>query len=183
MILIKLYRAVKSYIRILTIKALYGKKIKFAGVLNTYIDSNVNIELNSKSSEIYIGSSVRMRRFCTLKCTNGTIKIGNNVFLNNYISLNCREYIEIGDDCLLGENIKVYDHDHTYKLGEKTRDLPIISKKIMIGNNVWIGANVIILKGVTIGDNVVIAAGSLINKDVPSNTIAYNRKEEVIKDI
>ena len=72
-----------------------------------------------------------------------------------------------------------FDHDHDYK-----NDMnKFIKKKITIGNNVWIGANCIILKGVTIGDNVVIAAGSIIKNDVPSSTMFYQRRIEEKKDL
>ena len=47
----------------------------------------------------------------------------------------------------------------------------------------WIGGNVVVLLGVTIGDNVVIGAGSIVNKDIPSNTIAVGNPCKVIKQI
>ena len=52
-----------------------------------------------------------------------------------------------------------------------------------MGNNVWIGGNVVVLPGVTIGDNVVIGAGSVINKDIPSNSVAVGNPCKVIKEI
>lgn len=58
-----------------------------------------------------------------------------------------------------------------------------IPKPIIIGKNVWIGANVTILGGVTIGDNSVVAAGSVVNKDVPENTVAAGVPARVIKSI
>ena len=47
----------------------------------------------------------------------------------------------------------------------------------------WIGGNVVVLPGVTIGDNVVIGAGSIVNKDIPSNTVAVGNPCKVIKQI
>ena len=57
------------------------------------------------------------------------------------------------------------------------------AKPIKIGNNVWIGGNVIVLPGVNIGDNVVIGAGSVVNKDIPSNSMAVGIPCKVIKKI
>ena len=54
---------------------------------------------------------------------------------------------------------------------------------IKIGNNVWIGGNVVVLPGVTIGDNVTIGAGSVVNKDIESNSIAVGNPCKVIKKI
>ena len=59
----------------------------------------------------------------------------------------------------------------------------VIIIPIKIGNNVWIGANSIILKGVTIGDNSVIAAGTIVREDVDSNTLYYQEREYKAKAI
>ena len=61
------------------------------------------------------------------------------------------------------------------------RDL--IPKKVIIGNNVWIGSGSIILPGTSIGDNAIIGAGSVVNKDIPENTIAVGNPAKVIKKI
>lgn len=115
---------------------------------------------------------------------NAKLTIGNNVFFNNDCSLNCMGEIEIGDDCIFGENIKIYDHNH------KFRDKKILIrkqgykvKKVRIGNNCWFGSNVIILPGVTIGDNVVIGAGCTIYNDIPDNSIIKNIQNQEIRSI
>lgn len=102
---------------------------------------------------------------------NGRIKIGNSVFFNNYCSLNSLKSIEIGDDCIFGENVKIYDHNHIYTKS----NIPVNRQgftygEVKIGKNCWIGSNVTILKGVTIGDHSVIGAGCVIYKDVPANS-------------
>ena len=57
------------------------------------------------------------------------------------------------------------------------------AKEIKVGNNVWIGGNVVVLPGVTIGDNVVIGAGSIVNKDIPSNSVAVGNPCHVVKKL
>ena len=57
------------------------------------------------------------------------------------------------------------------------------AKPIEVGNNVWIGGNVVVLPGVTIGDNVVIGAGSIVTKDIPSNSVAVGNPCKVIKEL
>ena len=103
-------------------------------------------------------------------------------FFNNYCSINCLESIKIGKDCLFGENVKIYDHNHIFS----NIDVPISSQgfstaPIVIGNNVWIGSNCTILKGVTIGDNVVIGANCLIHHDIPSNSIVKNNSNLIVE--
>ena len=93
-------------------------------------------------------------------------------FFNRGCSLNAHKRIKIGDNCLFGENVKIYDHNHIYK----RKGIPISQQgftvaDVVIGNNCWICSDVIILKGVTIGDNVVIGAKCLIYKDIPSNSV------------
>ena len=55
--------------------------------------------------------------------------------------------------------------------------------EVIIGNNVWLGSNVKVLKGVSIGDNSIISAGSVVTKSVPENVIAGGIPAKVIKDI
>ena len=67
--------------------------------------------------------------------------------------------------------------------GLKKHDCKTQTAPVIIGNNVWIGGNVNVLPGVTIGDNVVIGAGSVVNKDIPSNSVAVGNPCKVIKEI
>ena len=99
------------------------------------------------------------------------IEIGG-AFFNRGCSLNAHKLIRIGENCIFGENVKIYDHNHVFE----RMDVPISQQgfsvdEVIIGDNCWVGSNVVILKGVTIGNNVVIGANCLIYRDIPSNTI------------
>lgn len=112
---------------------------------------------------------------------NGKIKIGKNVFFNNDCSLNSIEEIEIGDDCIFGENVHIYDHNHIYSdTSIPVNNQGFTSKAIHIGNNSWIGSNVTILKGVSIGSNCVIGANCVIFKDVPDKAIVKVKQNLII---
>ncbi|MCR4903605.1 MAG: acyltransferase [Butyrivibrio sp.] len=92
--------------------------------------------------------------------------IGDHCFFNTGSSITSTESITIGSYCKFGNNLVIVDHDHNYK--RKSESEPeFIGKPIVIGDNTWVGANVVILKGVTIGNNCVIGAGSIITKDIP----------------
>lgn len=104
----------------------------------------------------------------------GYVHFGNNCFVNNYFSATSIKGITIGNDCIFGESVKIYDHNHKYS--NKDVGIPIYtqgftSKEVTIGNNCWIASNVTILAGVHIGDNCVIGANCLIYKDVPSGSV------------
>ena len=103
---------------------------------------------------------------------SGIVTIGDRTFFNNYCSLNCMKKITIGHDCVIGENVKIYDHSHIYS----DANIPIANqgfsvKEVSIGDNCWIGSNVIILKGTKIGNHCVIGANCLAFGEIPDNTI------------
>ena len=105
-----------------------------------------------------------------IKCTDkAEITIGDNCFFNHNCSLTAAENIVIGNQCMFANNFVVVDHDPDRKDGKILKEL--VSAPVKIGNNVWCGANVTILKGVTIGDGAVIAAGSVVNRDVAAYSV------------
>lgn len=100
------------------------------------------------------------------------ISIGDRCFFNNDCSITARESISIGNDCLFGEGVKIYDHNHVFKhIPTPIAQQGFSEGGVLIGNNVWIGSNVIILKGTEIGDNCVIAAESVVDSCIPDNSI------------
>ncbi len=127
-----------------------------------------------KGSKLIIGKKFRTRNNISFRIyNNGTVKIGDKCFFNDGCSINCQKNIEIGDNVIFGQNVMLFDHDHDYKNNINN----FIRKDIKIGNNVWIGANSIILKGVTIGNNVIIAAGTVVNKNIENNKLIYHKIE------
>lgn len=134
--------------------------------------------------KITFGKHVTFRKgFSVMIAKHGMVSIGDNVFFNNYCSLNANDNITIGDGTLFGENVKIYDHNHCYQ----NTKIPIkkqgfTSSPVSIGKHCWIGSNVVILKGVTIGDHCVIGAGCIVYKDVPANTVVVNKQELIYKN-
>ncbi|MCQ9640307.1 acyltransferase [Chryseobacterium sp. WG14] len=134
---------------------------------------------NNQLGTITIGENFLIREYGRiLVFPNAKLQIGKGVFFNNYCSINCLDNIEIGDDTIFGEGVRLYDHNH---LIHKNENLSIEKEKytkkpIKIGKNCWIGSNTVILKGVTIGDNSIIGAGCVIHQSVPSNTIMKNKQ-------
>lgn len=140
-----------------------------------------NLEIISrKGSKLTIGSNFLCRDNVLLSADEGgIIKIGENVFLNGNVNVISRDSVTIGDNCFIAQNVVIVDHDHDYKNNMHN----FVTKKVIIGNNVWIGANCVILKGTKIGDNVVVAAGSILNGDISSNQLVYNERKLKYKNI
>ena len=90
--------------------------------------------------------------------------------------------VHIGDHVWLGPGTKIITVNHPLTPMGRRRHLGI-AKPVTIGNDVWMGANVVVLPGVTIGDNVVIAAGAVVTKDVPSNTLVGGVPAKKIRDL
>lgn len=99
------------------------------------------------------------------------ITVGDS-FFNNGCSLCARKEISIGDHCLFGENVKIYDHNHVFRdAGTPVSEQGYRAEKLAIGNNCWIGTGCILLKGTQIGDHCVISAGQVIHSVIPANTM------------
>jgi acetyltransferase-like isoleucine patch superfamily enzyme len=122
-----------------------------------------------------IGDEVRFRNYCHLLVYPGArLTIHKGVFLNNYCSVNCLGSIEIGENTLFGEGVKIYDHNHRYEQVDGRLDVKKNEFKtgfVKIGRNSWIGSNTTILANVEIGDNVIVGANCLVYKSIPSNVI------------
>lgn len=98
------------------------------------------------------------------------IRIGERVFLGRGCEFNAQVGITIGDDSSIASGCKFVDHDHGI-VGDTIDAEPGRSGEITLGRHVWLGANVIVLRGVTIGDGAVIAAGAVVTKSIPPREI------------
>lgn len=135
---------------------------------NLRMDKDSILEIK-KFFSIYYGADIILFKGAKLNLGSG--------FFNSNIKIRCHERIEIGEDVAISHDVTIMDsdaHEGLWEGYEKT-------KPIKIGNHVWIGTRVTILKGVTIGDNAIIAAGSVVTKDVPNNTIVAGVPAKVIK--
>lgn len=110
------------------------------------------------------------------------IKIGENFYSNHNLVILDANKVEFGDNVFIAPNCGFYTAGHPLDYETRNKGLEY-AKPIEVGNNVWIGGNVVVLPGVTIGDNVVIGAGSVVTKDIPSNSVAVGNPCKVIKKI
>ena len=128
-----------------------------------------------------LGQGVVFRNRLSISITGqGTVEIGDRTFFNNGCSINGKQRIVVGCDCLFGEDVKIYDHNHRFN----TREMKISQQgysmgTVEIGNNCWICSNVIILKGAKIGNNCVISAGCIIDLEIPDDSIVKMRNKEI----
>lgn len=117
--------------------------------------------------------------------SRGSLQVGNNVNINSYSRVVALNRITIGNNVIIAKFVSILDHDHAYELNaeKKLHFDGYEVKSITIGNNVWIGDKVTILKGVKIGDNVIVAANSVVSRSVPPNSIVAGIPAKVIKEL
>lgn len=144
--------------------------VKFINIISPFTE--ITIE---KGSKISLGYRLTMRGGAKLRVReNARLTIGDNTYINHNCMIVCRENIEIGNNVQFSPNVLIYDHDHDFRVGLQMQKFK--TSPIKIGNNVWIGANSIILRGSEIGDNVVIAAGSIVKNKISAGTVFIQKR-------
>lgn len=138
--------------------------------------------------KIYLGDNVTIQR-STIGASKvfdePVFRVGNNTSINYGTTISVAKEINIGDNCMISGSCMIMDSDdHPINPEKRALKLPVEPpdvKPVKIGNNVWIGANVAILKGVTIGDNSIVATHSVVTKDIPENCIFAGEPAKLIK--
>ena len=168
-----------NFIRMAFLNAVHMGNVNASLVQN--INPRTEIAVGEKSKQT-LKHSVFTRRNVSFRVEGGELTIGTS-FFNQGCSITCMDNIQIGDNCLFGPNVVVVDHDHEYRYTDERRGNHYRKAPISIGNNVWIGANVTILRGTQIEDGAVIGAGCIIRGKVEKNTVVVNKQDIHIKNI
>jgi acetyltransferase-like isoleucine patch superfamily enzyme len=126
--------------------------------------------------QISIGNNCRMEdgifiKFDGIWKPGPSICFGNHVFIGSGTEFNIRIGLSVGNDTLIASGCRFVDHDHGISLGALMRKQEGPESPIKIGSDVWLGCNVVVLKGVTIGDGAIVAAGAVITKSIGENEI------------
>lgn len=110
------------------------------------------------------------------------VHIGENFYANTGCVFLDTTTITIGENVMLAPRVGLYTAGHPIDSDIRISDLEF-ALPITIKDNVWIGANAIVLPGVTIGKNSIIGAGAVVNKDIPENVIAAGNPAKIIREI
>jgi acetyltransferase-like isoleucine patch superfamily enzyme len=114
---------------------------------------------------------------------HGPLKLGRNVSVNPRCALDGgRKGIVIGDDTRIATNVAVYAFDHGIAAEKLVREQAVRSEGIVIGADVWIGANAGITDGVKVGDHAVVGMGAVVTRDVAEWAIVAGSPARVIGD-
>ncbi len=138
------------------------------------------------SGEMIIRDRVRISS--TLSTTqlaateNGLLEIGESTFINHGTLICATQLVRIGAHCSIGPGSIIMDSDF-HRLEPERRDEPAESRPIVLEDNVWLGARVIVLRGVTIGSGSVIGAGSVVTRDVPPRSVAAGLPARIVRTL
>lgn len=151
-------------------KLLTKAEIHVAGVQMFSYSARFRCKRNSSMS---IGDRVvNDGRFSAVVDTDASLAIGSNVYFNDGAMLSAKDAITIGDCCLFGPNVLIFDNNHRF---DQNGIQPGHSaESITIGDNCWIGAGVIVLKGTHIGNNCVVSAGCIVRGEIPDGSLVKN---------
>jgi len=153
---------------------------------------------NEKSGAVIIGRHVSCYAGCSFSVgEQGQCTIGDFTLLNGALIM-ADERIEIGSHCLVSWNVGIADSDFhpvapaqrlidsralaPYFAGRPARP-KLKTAPVMIGDNVWIGMNAVILKGVIVGENSIIAAGSVVTKSIEANVVVAGNPAVVVRQL
>jgi len=177
----------KVLLKLMKIK--YGKKLLLKGM---------SVIINKKGAEMRIGENVTVkssflsnlvglysRTIIVTRTEDSKIIIGNNVGISG-ATIYARNSIEIGDNTLIGGNVKILDNDfHPLEIEARNKDIKekILSKPIKIGKNCFIGCNSIILKGTELGDGCIVGAGAVVTGKFEANSVIAGNPAKVIKKL
>lgn len=172
---------------------------------STILQNNFSVDIRhpNNNHSIIIGKDNLLACKLVFESDQGKIIIGNKCFINSGTQIISRTSITLGDYVTIAWNVTIYDHDsHSLDHKRRRQDIhqqlidysngdviknkdweSVNSKPIVIGDDVWIGMNAIILKGVIIGKGAIVAAGSVVTKNVEPFTLVGGNPAVFIKNI
>ena len=112
----------------------------------------------------------------------GEVSVGDKCWIGPFTVIDGSGGLSVGNHCTISTGVQIYTHDNVMQTLSSNK-VGIERESVNIGNNVYIGPNVVISKGVSIGDFCVIGANSFVNKTVDSNSIVAGQPSKLIGEV
>lgn len=155
------------------IKVFHPKQLTINGIVKMHPSTQIEL---LKSGKILLGGRCSIGKDVEVASVNANVTIGENVHIGDYSMIIGRCSIDIGKNTILGPHVYIYDHDHAIAdSGMAIRD-KYKTNPVVVGKNVWIGTNTVVLKGTTIGDGCIIGAGSVVSGTIPPFTKVIQKR-------
>ena len=185
-----LYRKISVNISFLFTK----RRINWSSKLHIHTGGEIDIGHGSTLQEqtavevfdcgqISIGSRTSICRGSILFVLDDAhFSIGNNSYVGEYNNIRCTSEIRIGNNVRISQFITITDGQYNFSnKNQLIGDQGYKKDKVIIGDDVWVGSNSIILPGVKIGKGVVVGAGSVVTKDIPDYAVVVGNPAKVIR--
>lgn len=174
---------------------LVGRKVKITHGKHIICGKNVKFEdfseIHGLSSEgIVFGDNVTIGRGVMIRPSSyygsdlgSGLVIGNHSSIGPHGYIGCSGKIVIGSNVMFGPKCSLFAENHVFSDTESTiKSQGVQQKGIVIGDDCWIGSNVVILDGVTIGRGSVIGADTVVTTDIPARSIVIDKRNKLIKE-
>ena len=167
-------------------KVVYGKGLRLGGwpFIFRFPEASVEIGDDCSINSNFLSNLLGLyQRTIIVARGKGKIRIGNHVGISG-TTLYAREEIVIGDDCIIGANCKIFDNDfHPSDPEERRQDIydNLVTRPVILGRNVFVGCNCIILKGTKLGDDCIVGAGSVVHGEFPAGCVLAGNPARIIK--
>jgi len=146
-------------------------------------DYNRHVTLDRARLEALFGYSTDAYLEPPFFCDYGyNIRLGKNVYANHNLVILDGNEVTIGDNVFIAPNVVLTTASHPVDPATRISGLEF-AKPIVLGVNVWIGANAVVLPGITIGANSTIGAGSVVTKSIPANCVAAGNPCRVLRQL
>lgn len=167
----KLLIMIWNFFRMSIYRLFFGRKIKASLIQNIHPTTEISV----RKGHLYLKNSIFTRKNVSFRVEGGELRIGTS-FFNQGCCITAMKKISIGNDCLFGPNVVIVDHDHDYHYTDNQRGNHWLEGDVVIEDNVWVGANVTILKGSCIKSGAVIGAGTVIKGLVEKDTVIITKQ-------
>lgn len=179
-----MYKSISTFfmsVRLIFREVKRGQNLRFYGFTKIKKNSRASIVIgdNCVFRSGHTSNLIGINRPCILSAfeAKSVLTIGKNCGLSGTV-IGCFSEITIGNNVLCGANTLITDSD--WHLDNNRTNGP---SPIHIADNVWLGANVTVLKGVSIGKNAIIGASSVVTKSIPDNVIAAGNPCKVLREL
>lgn len=137
-----------------------------------YMARGVEIRCTRGLGRLEIGRDVSIGMGTAIRCHEGLMRIGDRVVFGGRDTVNGYLHLEIGDDCLLADEVYVIDFDHRFDDPEiPIQGQGIVKAPIRIGRDCWIGTKSIVLRGTTLGVGSVVGAAAVVRGEFPDRSV------------
>jgi acetyltransferase-like isoleucine patch superfamily enzyme len=152
--------------------------------------------MGDRAEDISIGAGTVIRGELLRFAHGGKIAIGAHCYVGHGTRIWSGASVSIGDHVLIAHNVSIFDNlthpldwrqrrEHFREISHRghPKNIDLGDKPVVIGNDVWVGAHSLILRGVTIGPRAIIAAGAVVTHDVAADTIVGGNPAKVIRQL